>query len=74
MKLRGYREQLENMLTLYTEEHPDVQALRSVIADLIASQDVDKDGLSDVGTGDSVEFNPVYQVILILIMIQLYRV
>ena len=56
-----YEEQLETLLSQYTEQHPDVQALRSMIADLKANQ----------GTGEATtlccrdrrfsEFNPVYQ-------------
>ncbi|NOZ37669.1 MAG: hypothetical protein GXP11_06305 [Gammaproteobacteria bacterium] len=60
LKLRQYREQLEVLLSQYTENHPDVQALRASIADVMASDSVD-DGLVGVGVGDSVEFNPVYQ-------------
>lgn len=60
-KLRGYREQLENLLTQYTEEHPDVQALRSTIADVMSNQNADNDEFVEIGSGDSVEFNPVYQ-------------
>ncbi len=60
LKLRQYREQLESLLSQYTEQHPDVQALRAAIADVKASDVID-DGVVDIGTGDSVEFNPVYQ-------------
>ena len=61
LKLRKYREQLENLLTQYTEQHPDVQALRANIANVMANENVEKDETVDTGSGDSVEFNPVYQ-------------
>ena len=61
LKLRQYREQLEILLSQYTEQHPDVQALRASIADVMAGGNVLGDGTVDIGTGDSVEFNPVYQ-------------
>jgi len=61
LKLRRYREQLETLLSQYTEQHPDVKALRASIADAIANENVEGDEAVDVGTGDSVEFNPVYQ-------------
>ena len=61
IKLRRYREQLENLLAQYTEQHPDVQALRATIADLKSNENVATEEFEDIGTGDSVEFNPVYQ-------------
>jgi polysaccharide chain length determinant protein (PEP-CTERM system associated) len=61
LKLRSYREQLEQLLTQYTEGHPDVQALRAAIADVMADDGAETDEIMDIGTGDSVEFNPVYQ-------------
>jgi len=61
LKLRTYREQLELLLLQYTEQHPDVQALRANIADILANKNVEVDEIVDLGTGDSVEFNPVYQ-------------
>lgn len=60
LKLRRYREQLEELLTRYQEKHPDVQALRATIADVIANENVQGDTDTDLGTGDSIEFNPVY--------------
>ncbi|MDX2505274.1 MAG: Wzz/FepE/Etk N-terminal domain-containing protein [Gammaproteobacteria bacterium] len=60
LKLRNYREQLESLLTHYTEQHPDVQALRAIIAEVIADENVVQDESAYTGTGDSVEFNPVY--------------
>lgn len=61
LKLRRYREQLETLLSQYTEQHPDVQALRANIADVIANKGIEGDESLDIGAGDSVEFNPVYQ-------------
>jgi polysaccharide chain length determinant protein (PEP-CTERM system associated) len=61
LKLRKYREELEQLLTQYKEQHPDVRALRATIADIIANDTVAEDDYIDLGTGDSVEFNPVYQ-------------
>ena len=60
-KLRKYREQLEHLLTLYKEQHPDVLALRATIADLVASDSATEDEYVNPGSGDLVEFNPVYQ-------------
>ena len=60
-KLRDYREQLADLLTQFTEEHPDVQAMRAKIANLQTSG---MDVSSDVGSPDDdslAEFNPVYQ-------------
>ena len=61
LKLRRYREQLEILLSQYTEQHPDVQALRANIRDLLASENAEGNEIVDIGTGDTVEFNPVYQ-------------
>jgi len=61
LKLRKYREQLESLLSQYTEQHPDVIALRATIAEVIAQGGVEENELVDIGSGDSVEFNPVYQ-------------
>ena len=61
LKLRKYRGQLENLLNQFTEEHPDVQALRATIARVVANESVEGDEFAEIGTGDSLEFNPVYQ-------------
>jgi len=61
LKLREYREELDTLLSQYTEQHPDVQALRASIADLIANENVSGAEAPRVGSGDSAEFNPVYQ-------------
>lgn len=61
-KLRHYQEQLQNLLTQFTEQHPDVVALRNNIADLLASDQADeKVDAPDPESGVPVEFNPVYQ-------------
>ncbi len=60
LKLRKYREQLDKLLTQYKEQHPDVKALRATIAEIVASDSVE-DEFIDIGDGNSVEFNPVYQ-------------
>ena len=60
-KLRKYREQLENLLNQFTEEHPDVQALRATIAKVVANESVEGDEFAGIGASDSLEFNPVYQ-------------
>lgn len=61
LKLRKYREQLESLLSRYTEQHPDVQAIRSNIAETLADDGPDEYEFVDLGQGDSVEMNPVYQ-------------
>lgn len=61
VKLRKYREQLEILLSRYTEQHPDVQAIRSNIAETLADDGADEYEFIDAGTGDSVSLNPVYQ-------------
>ena len=61
IKLRKYQEQLNSLLNQYTEQHPDVQALRATIEDLKANKTVTEDDAVAAGTGNSIEFNPVYQ-------------
>jgi len=61
LKLRKYREQLEQLLTQYKEQHPDVKALRATIAEIMAEDNITEDEFIDAGSGDSIEFNPVYQ-------------
>ncbi|MCG6937848.1 MAG: hypothetical protein LJE83_06690 [Gammaproteobacteria bacterium] len=60
LKLRKYREQLESLLSRYTEQHPDVQALRTNIAETLADDGPD-DEFVNIGAGDTLEMNPVYQ-------------
>ena len=63
VKLREYQEQLDDLLNQYTEQHPDVQVLKSMIADLTENRETGEAETSAPGTGegDAVEFNPVYQ-------------
>lgn len=60
-KLRAYREQLAALLTRYKEQHPDVKALRAMMEELMASDDASANMFIGAGSGDSTEFNPVYQ-------------
>jgi len=60
LKLRKYREELEQLLTQYEEQHPDVISLRAIIAGVIAD-DGSAEEYMDQGTGEDIEFNPVYQ-------------
>ncbi len=60
-KLKQYRDDLQNLLSRFTGQHPDVRALKEAIAILEAGGDVT---LGDDDTDDAnrpVEFNPVYQ-------------
>jgi len=52
IRLRQYQEQLNELLMQYTEQHPDVRALRSQIADLEASNVSGDGNVNDTGTGD----------------------
>jgi polysaccharide chain length determinant protein (PEP-CTERM system associated) len=61
IKLRKYQEQLNSLLNQYTERHPDVHTLRATIEDLKANKAVPEDDAVAAGTGNSIEFNPVYQ-------------
>jgi polysaccharide chain length determinant protein (PEP-CTERM system associated) len=61
VKLRRYEEQLEVLLNQYTEQHPDVQAIQSTIANLKANQATGSTATPVAGVGQAVEFNPVYQ-------------
>lgn len=61
IKIYQYQDKLETLLNQYTEQHPDVQALRSAIADLEAKKDIDSNTVSTGGQGNANEFNPVYQ-------------
>lgn len=62
MQLRRYREQLESLLAQYTEQHPDVQAVRAQIEELQSSDAASGQNYAPAsGSGDNVEFNPVYQ-------------
>ena len=61
IRLRHYQEQLDAMLNQYTEQHPDVQSLRSAIDELQANPTSGDDVEHSSSTGDAIEFNPVYQ-------------
>ena len=61
LRLRQHQEQLDTLLNRYTERHPDVQALRSAIADLKQNQELDNAEVTTAPAGDDFEFNPVYQ-------------
>lgn len=61
LKLRQYQGQLDDLLTQYQEQHPDVLSLRVSIAEIIASESKGGDKFVNVGGGDSIAFNPVYQ-------------
>jgi len=60
-KLRAYQEQLNDMLTQFTDEHPDVKALRARIADLQQGDDPDYVPGSEFGSDADAALNPVYQ-------------
>ena len=60
-KLSKYKEQLNALLTKYTEQHPDVQRLKALIESYESGNqtpDVDTSGSDSANTS---EFNPVYQ-------------
>jgi len=60
-KLRLYQEKLADLLVLYTDQHPDVQALKAKIEDLKHGTSSDYQGDVSPGGGDGAELNPVYQ-------------
>jgi len=67
-KLKQYQEQLDTMLSQYTEQHPDVKLLRTMIAELKIGKDNAETSVPDerakvsvAGAGAIIEFNPVYQ-------------
>jgi len=61
-KIKQYQEQLDLLLNQYTDQHPDVRALKAIIEDLKKEPDT-----TSVNTGytadsdETKEFNPVYQ-------------
>ena len=57
-KLRSYQEQLNEMLTKFTDEHPNVKALRARIEDL--QQGGDPDNVPGSSFAGDTELNPVY--------------
>lgn len=61
-RIRFYQEQLNTLLNQYTEQHPDILALRSTIADLEANQPVQAELIEPAGdNGSMTQLNPVYQ-------------
>ena len=62
IKIKRLNERLELLLDQYTEQHPDVRALRAIIAE---SESTENDGPESVLSGssstDDMQFNPVYQ-------------
>ena len=60
-KLRNYQEQLNDMLTQFTEEHPDVKALRARIADLQQGAETDDMTGGNFASDADQTLNPVYQ-------------
>jgi len=61
IKLRKYQEQLDSLLNQFTEQHPDVEELRATVEAFKANKTVAEDDVVAAGTGNSIEFNPVYQ-------------
>jgi len=61
-KIKLYQEQLDMLLNQFTDQHPDVLALKVIIEDLKAGRDTDKEtpGITD-DSDDAKEYNPVYQ-------------
>lgn len=60
-RLKMYLAQMDLLLNQYTEKHPDVRALQSIIDDLKASRDIEGMKSSGIGDGSVDELNPVYQ-------------
>jgi polysaccharide chain length determinant protein (PEP-CTERM system associated) len=58
VKLRNYRQQLDDLLVQFTDEHPDVRAMRARIADLEKNAGSSSANFS---SSDSNELNPIYQ-------------
>jgi protein tyrosine kinase modulator len=61
VKMRAYQEKLDELLTQFTEDHPDVKAMRAKIADLRDGKNKDDPDLSNAGDETAVTLNPVYQ-------------
>lgn len=67
LKLKQFQDQLDTLLNHYTDQHPDVQSIRAIIADIKADKvELEESELSDtptaeVSSGALIEFNPVYQ-------------
>ena len=57
--LSKYQQQLDLMLTKYTDQYPDVLSLRQQIEELKANPE--KSSMNSESSSSSTEFNPVYQ-------------
>ncbi|MDT8283090.1 MAG: hypothetical protein RQ982_09845, partial [Gammaproteobacteria bacterium] len=53
--------QLDQLLNQFTDQHPDVKALRAIIDDLKNSKESDTASQMGAGPNGSTEYNPVYQ-------------
>lgn len=61
-----YEEQLRELRGSFTDRHPDVMALKAKIENLKASENAAGDShMGATGDGDTLELNPVYQVMMI---------
>lgn len=61
-KIKLYQEQLYLLLNQYTDQHPDVRALREIIEELKTAPDTTGVSPGYTADGDETkEFNPVYQ-------------
>ena len=58
-KISMYQAQLDELLNHFTDQHPDVKSIQSIIDDLKNNKAIDVDVAP--GFGDSAEYNPVYQ-------------
>jgi len=60
VKLKRYNDELDTLLNQYTDQHPDVLALKSIIEDLQSNHDTGSNN-GDAASTEVSEFNPVYQ-------------
>ncbi len=62
VKLKRYQEQLDSLLNQFTDQHPDVRALKAIIENLKSGSEVaEGEDASVSGSSEVSEFNPVYQ-------------
>jgi len=67
LKLKKYQEQLDELLNLYTDQHPDVQSMQAIINDIKTGKqsavepEVGEVASTAVSSSALIEFNPVYQ-------------